>query len=505
MTSRRVSIVVLLLATTAGPDVARAQPGASPPASAPTQSAPSNALAARGREATEAMNDGRFDAAAVIYRELLKALPDEAGLHLNLGMALAMGGHEADAIAPLERALRLQPTLLPARLFLGSIAHLDRVVAAQPKDPESRGLLGQALLAADRPAAAAAQFLALTDLAPTEPRAWYDLAQAWNAVVQTTMASFEGRAEEDAWRTLLLADALRDDGRLAPAFAVYRRALGDLTGTRAAHVGIAAIYEQTNHADWAAAQRTRAATVTVSCTNNPGECAFDKGRYDQVIADTAGRADPASRYWRIRAAAALTKAAFARLEALPDSRERREMRAELARGRGQHVESVAEIKAALTFAPDDPMLLGELALSYHLARDYEQAIAVEKALIARAPDDASMLSLYGQSLLELQRVDEALPLLEKAVKLVPGDGETRAALGRAYVQKGQMAAAIPLLEPALGGDEDGALHFQLARAYQATGQAEKAKPLLEKYQALQQAKRDRDANTETAIVAPDKP
>ena len=62
--------------------------------------------AARSRAATHAMNEGRFDEAARIYRELLQALPDEAGLLMNLGMALAMGGHEAEAIAPLERASR---------------------------------------------------------------------------------------------------------------------------------------------------------------------------------------------------------------------------------------------------------------------------------------------------------------------------------------------------------------------------------------------------------------
>ena len=41
-----------------------------------------------------------------IYRELLQPLPDEPGLLMNLGMALAMGGHEAEALAPLERARR---------------------------------------------------------------------------------------------------------------------------------------------------------------------------------------------------------------------------------------------------------------------------------------------------------------------------------------------------------------------------------------------------------------
>ena len=46
------------------------------------------------------MNDGRFEDAARIYRELLQPLPDDPGLLMNLGMALAMAGREAEAIAP---------------------------------------------------------------------------------------------------------------------------------------------------------------------------------------------------------------------------------------------------------------------------------------------------------------------------------------------------------------------------------------------------------------------
>ena len=66
---------------------------------------------------------------------------------MNLGMALAMGGHEAEALAPLERAIALKPDLIPAHLFLGSsylalgkadkaVAPLEAGVAARPADIE---------------------------------------------------------------------------------------------------------------------------------------------------------------------------------------------------------------------------------------------------------------------------------------------------------------------------------------------------------------------------------
>src|SRR5262245_29679892 len=85
-----------------------------------TLSAQPAELAARSQQATQAMNDGRFEEAVELYRDMLKGRPNDAGLLMNLGMALAMAGHESDAIEPLQRAIRLRPTLVPAHLFLGS-------------------------------------------------------------------------------------------------------------------------------------------------------------------------------------------------------------------------------------------------------------------------------------------------------------------------------------------------------------------------------------------------
>ena len=66
------------------------------------------------------MQKGAFDDAARMYQELVRAVPGDAGLLMNLGMALAMGGHEQEAIGPLERAVKLKPALIPAQLFLGA-------------------------------------------------------------------------------------------------------------------------------------------------------------------------------------------------------------------------------------------------------------------------------------------------------------------------------------------------------------------------------------------------
>ena len=123
------------------------------------------------------MTESRFDEAARIYRELLQSLPNDPGLLMNLGMALAMGGHESDAIAPLERAISLNGSLVPAHLFLGSsytaldqpqkaIPPLERAVKGAPKDVERRRLLSQAYAAVGRPADAITQLRTITEVEP---------------------------------------------------------------------------------------------------------------------------------------------------------------------------------------------------------------------------------------------------------------------------------------------------------------------------------------------------
>lgn len=502
--SMSLAIVVFAAPSTAVPSAATQASGATT----------DGKLAAAGQRATEAMNEGRYGEAIGIYGEMLKVRPGDPGLQMNLGIALAMAGREAEAIDPLSKAAAARPSLVAAHLFLGSsylaigepekaLAPLEKAVAARPADGESLGLLAQARLATGDAARAATAFRRMTELSPTQPAAWYGLAQAYNGIAQQALESFAADPPESPWRTLIVADALREDGRLAAAFGMYQ-ALGDRApAPTAVQDALASIYEKSGHADWAATVRARAAKLRLDCVARKAECDVRAARYRTVLTDTAGKTDPASRYWRVRAAVALTRAAFAKLESLPDSRERREMRAELARAENRHADSVTELRAALEFSPDDPRLLEELATSYYLARDHEKAVAVVKSLLAQEPDSPSLVALHGEALLELQQLDAAIPALERAIVLNPKDAAARVALGRAYVLAGRHAQAIPLLEPALTDDEDGTLHFQLARAYQGAGQAEKAAPLLERYKELQQAAAKRtESQKETTITPP---
>lgn len=466
-------------------------------------------------DAAQAMSAGRFDAAARIFRDLLQAAPDEPGLLMNLGMALAMGGREVEAIAPLERAVSLDHSLVPAHLFLGSsylalgqpakaIPPLERAVAARLGDVESRRLLARAYVAADRPTDALIHLRRITGIAPKLPAAWYALGHAYNALAQDAMSTFEAEHEDSPWRQLLVADALLADGRLTDAFANHRAALDRLPSMVTIHDSIARIYEQTGHSDWAARERFGGTLAAAQCARRRALCEFRAGRHRAALAAALAADNVESRYWRVRASTELALAAFRRLDALPDSRERREMRAERAGAERRYADAIQEIKAALKFAPADPHLLDDLGTSYYLAHDFEQAVATLLPLVEANPDDPRLLTVSAEALMQVQRIDVALPMLQHAVTLDPSDATPRLALGRAFIQTGNYAEAIPLIEAQLPGDRDGSLHVQLARAYTGVGQRDRAAALMARSQEIQREAQERSAATGRRTITPPK-
>src|SRR2546428_9672035 len=121
-------------------------------ASIPAQSSrlpQTDSLALKSQRAKQLMAEGKFVQAVSLYRELNRAVPNNPGLMLNLGMALHMAGKRREAIPELEAAVKLDPGLAPAWLFLGtarlqlgetaaSVNALKTVLDLQPDHRESR-------------------------------------------------------------------------------------------------------------------------------------------------------------------------------------------------------------------------------------------------------------------------------------------------------------------------------------------------------------------------------
>ena len=456
-------------------------------------------LAVKAQRGREAMAAGRFDEAATLYGEITRALPDEPGMLLNLGMALSMAGRPKEAVEHLEAALRLRPDVLPASLFLGvarmdlgqpalAIAPLQKVVAAQPDNLEARSRLADAFWSLERFEPAAQQFRELTERQPRDPRAWYGLARSYEGLARGPFEELQRSAPESHYLLLLVAQQMEAEGKVANAFRLYREALEKRPGQPEAHEALARIYEQKDHADWAALEREKARKTPPDCRAASLECEFRAGRYAAVLKTAQPLTTTEGRYWLSRAASALAEAAFARLAALPPSPEATLRRVEVVLAqRRPPGEALEELKHAAAAWPDDLRIRRQQATVLYLAKDAEGAIAILEDLLKREPDSPELGLLLGEAWLKLLQPAKAVPVLEQVVGRDPGRLPAQAALGRAYLEDGATAKAIPPLLAALETDTDGSLHFQLARAYRATGQAERATEALARFQELRKA------------------
>ena len=348
-----------------------------------------------------------------------------------------------------------------------------------------------------------AQLRAATMAAPGNPGAWYALGQAYNAVKQDALASFTN-VSDTTWRALLSADALLENGHLTDAFVLYRAALESLPTMINVHDSIARIYERSGHPQWAAVEREKIHFSADACATRRAMCEFRAGRYQTSLDAAMQGTDSESRYWVARAANELALASFTHLETLPDSAERRSIRAAKAQAQERYTDAVAELKAAVRLSPQQPELQYQLAAAHYSARDYDATLEALSPLLDAYPTDARLLTLKAQALSQLQRADEALPILKQLAERNPNDSRWKLALGRAYAQTGNYREAIPLVEEQLTADSDGSLHVQLARAYSAIGQRDKAAVLLARSEELRKVDEERRAATANTVITPPK-
>jgi tetratricopeptide (TPR) repeat protein len=473
-------------------------------------------LAAKAQRGKQAMAEGNFDLAAQLYAELVEAVPNNPGLLLNLGMAKHLAGHDREAVPHLQAALKIDPNIFPANLFLGAsllrsgdaakaIAPLKKAAEMQPDYPDVRALLGDALLELNRPGEAVEHYQRLTKLRPEAAGGWVGLGQSHESLAQEAFSRLEKAAPESAYTLAVLANVRVTQQQFSSAFYLYRQALEKDPGLRGVHQALAEIYRRTEHADWAAVEaKKEEALAPLNCETEKLACAWRDGRVEDVLRLAQAPESPQSFYWQVQAHDRLASQAFAKLAELPPSPQRHEVMATIFQRNGRHAEAVNELRAALKLAPGEPHLERELASALYASRDYNASAELSAKLLARRPDDPQLNWLRGDSLLFLQQVEEAIAALKKAVASDPKLLAAHHALGRAYMQLGQDAAAVPHLKAALPLDQDGSLHYQLGQAYRSTGQLDLAKQTLATYQQMQREAKEqqREAQEEVQITAP---
>jgi len=471
--------------------------------------AQSDAMAAESSRAKRLMSEGRFGEAVPIYEKLLLTMPSNAGIQLNLAMALHMSGGDAKAIPHFEAVLKQQPQSLPALMLLSAsylrtgkpdkaVPLLQRALKIAPEDTEGRSMMIDALLMLDRHEAAIPHLRYMAAAQPENPRVWFGLGKAYEAVAQRAFESLEKAGPDSPWWLYLAGDVRLKMDRNTAAFTLFRAALEKQPSLRGAHAALAEIYRKTNHADWATVEEElERKQPAPPCAAPSAECHFIKGRHQQSLAAALAAKTPEALFWQARAANEMARQSFKRLAQLPPSVESHQAMAELYRNQGRHNEAIKEWRAALELAPGDPRLQQELATSVYMSRDYPNAEKLVRDLISKDPEVPELQFILGDSLMGQQKLEEAIPPLEKALSLRKDYLAAHAVLGRALLQTGQADRAIPHLKTGLATDNDGSLYIQLSRAYRATGQPALAEEMIQKYQEIRKT-----AGFEGVIITP---
>ena len=321
-------------------------------------------LALKSLQAKQLMAAGNFGQAIFVYRELNRAVPNNAGLRLNLGMALHMAGKKRESIPELEQAVKLDPRLEPGWLFLGTtrlqlgqpiaaIKALRTAVELQPDQQQARQMLADALFSVDHFQEAMVEYRKLTDSVPDSAQTWYGLGRCYESLASRAFDELQKTAPQSPYVVALRAqDQLRAQ-QFSSAFFLYRRALEQMPTLHGLHGALAEIYRQTGHADWADIEDKREAQLPAPvCSDQALECQFTAGHYEEVIG--AKHADTAeSFYWRSRAYNELALHAFAQLGQLPPSAELHELKARIYTSQKKYSEAASEWREALRLSPTD--------------------------------------------------------------------------------------------------------------------------------------------------------
>jgi tetratricopeptide (TPR) repeat protein len=469
-------------------------------------------LAAKGAEAQRALQAQEFAKAEQLYLELVRALPSNAGLRMNLGLARFSVGKYELAAQDLRQASRADPKLWAAKLMLGislqklgrpleAIAPLESVVKERPGDELARFELADALLAAGQAGLAARHFRTLAGNRADHGKAWYGLLLAHREMARGAAARVWTSAPGSVYALALRARERAAGQQYVSAVRLYREALtrGPLPGL---HEAIGAIYRATGHPDWSAVESERERGVArPDCLKQAGACAFLAGDYAALATAPPG-ASAETLYWQALAHDELAAQARIKLERLGPSPELHQVRAREMEDRTRYADAVREWKSAAALSKGDAQVERGLARALWLSRDYDAAIPLLQKLIAGGAGD--LRYLLGDSLLERDGPEAGAADLEAALKAEPNSPQIRASLGKAYMRSGQAEKAIPLLEGGRDADADGSVHFQLSRALRSAGRGEEAQKALARYEEIRREVQaaNEERNGQTSVPPP---
>ena len=167
-------------------------------------------------EATAAQQRQEYDRAADWYRKILAIQPNFTEAEVNLGIMLHLAGKPREAVGCFDQVLSKHPDLLGPNLIAGlddlkldnpqaALPHLQRAVRLSPENIEARVGLANSDLQLKQYAEALDQFTRATKLNTGNAEAWYGMGATYLSIEKETESNLHRSASP--FRTVLLGES----------------------------------------------------------------------------------------------------------------------------------------------------------------------------------------------------------------------------------------------------------------------------------------------------------
>ena len=474
--------------------------------------------------AASALQERRYPDAVRQYEWLVEALPDEAGIRSNLGIAYYLSGNYAQAITVFRDALSTNSDLLAANLFLGvsylklneadeAIPFLDKALRLAPENSEARLALGTAYLSQRRYLEAINEFDEAVETRPENLEIRYQLGKAYLKLGDdaTNQLHELDPDKSSVWARLLSAEVSLGRGHFTYPETDLKKLAAEFPSLPSVHSRLNELYLGRKEYDLARDELRKEQRLLSRCPEQVRDLELRSHRTSAVATFAAGcyfhrddfaksfatvhailRREPhnlEALFWQAKASKELAISAFRKVAALdPDSFRTHQLQGQIYTAEYRLEEGVREYRKAIRLRPNLSSLHLELGMLYRSHETYELAIVEVQNAVDLSTNDPEANYVLGDVYVKAGFPADAVPFLKKALVKDPNYLEARLALGKAYRAEGRIDDAIREMRAALPIDRAGEIHYQLAGLYRRIGRFQQAQEELATFQRLRKAR-----------------
>ena len=435
-----------------------------------SQTAP-DPIAAHFQSAKEAEKRNDFPAAVREYEYLVAALPRNAAMQSNLGVALYFDHELTRSLKVFQRAISLNPKLLAPHLFSGlawyhlskpdaAVSQLEEAASIQPSDAVAHTWLGYAYIAQFRYAAAAREFEAACRLAPDDIDGWYALGQSYLQIGNDATLKLLALAPDGARAWQLAGEQFQMRGD-------KDKALDDFKEANARRPGLPEL-------------QTLITSLGGTVSSSPAMEHKESVREDDL-------------YLQAHQAEEKSRAAFERvMQIAPDSYRAHQVLADSLIAQKRPDEAVQEYRTVLQLKPDLPGIHEAIGNSLIANGKLEEALKEFTSELQIQTDSATAHMNVARALLLMGDNQGAGKMLDRALQEDRPPIETYILLGKLELRRSNNQAAIAALTHYIAEEKGNSdAYYLLSRAYRATGDKEQMNWALESFKKISQDAKDR--------------